>query len=168
MKFIAFLTASILMLILGCENKNQNEVQSDNQLNQNYKVPQQQEKQRIIKQANIDPETEVEILKVLRQNINATKAKDVQGVLATIHEDSPQLESTKRGMEYVFNNYDLDYILEEAEVIEVNGDEAKVYYVQFTKALSGTGFADNRAEGIHIMKKSGDKWKIYKTESLGN
>ena len=38
MKFIALLTASILMLILGCENKNQNEVQSDNQLNQNYKT----------------------------------------------------------------------------------------------------------------------------------
>jgi len=71
-------------------------------------------------------------------------------------------------MEFIFSNYDLEYVLEEVEVIEITGDEAKVYYIQTTRVLQGTGFANMRAEGIHHMKKSGDAWKIIRTENLGS
>jgi hypothetical protein len=71
-------------------------------------------------------------------------------------------------MEFIFSNYDLEYVLEAVEVIEINGDEAKVYYIQTTRALQGTGFVNMRAEGIHHMKKPGDTWKIFETENLGS
>ncbi len=119
------------------------------------------------KQENIDDQSAEEILAVIYENIDATTAEDTKRVLATIHEDSPQRNSTVQGMEFVFSNYDLEYVLEIVEVIEINGDEAKVHYIQTTRALQGTGFANMRAEGIHHMKKSGDAWKIFKTENLG-
>jgi len=120
----------------------------------------------IEKQDNIDKKTADEILAVIYENINATTSEDAKRVLSTIHEDSPQRNSTVQGMEYVFSNYDLEYVLEEAEVIEIRGDKAKVHYIQTTRALQGTGFANMRAEGIHHLKKSGNAWKIFRTESL--
>jgi hypothetical protein len=69
-------------------------------------------------------------------------------------------------MDFIFANYDLEYILEEVEVIEVSGDSAKVYYVQFTTNRGGQAFADNHAAGFHIMKKSNGDWKIFKTEPV--
>jgi hypothetical protein len=71
-------------------------------------------------------------------------------------------------MDYVFDHFDLEYNLEKAEVIAVNQDEARVYYVQTTRARSGQGFQPMRAAGIHILKKENGKWKIFKTEYLGN
>jgi uncharacterized membrane protein len=39
-----------------------------------------------------------------------------------------------------------------------------VKYVQITKKVSGPAFRDNKVTGIHILKKSDGKWKIYNTE----
>ncbi len=120
------------------------------------------------KQENIDDQTAEEILAVIYENIEATKAEDIERVLATIYVNSLQRRSTMKGMEFVFTNYDLEYVLEKVEVIEISGDEAKVHYIQTTRALQGTGFANMRAEGIHHMKKMGDAWKIFRTENLGS
>ena len=117
---------------------------------------------------NIDDQSAEEILAIIYENIEATKAEDTERVLATIYVDSLQRRSTVKGMEFIFSNYDLEFVLEEVEVIEISGDEAKVHYIQTTRALQGTGFANMRAEGIHHMKKSGDRWKIFRTENLGS
>ena len=71
-------------------------------------------------------------------------------------------------MDYVFANFDMKFDLEKVEVIEVNGDEAKIYYVQTTQAIRGEGFAPTRSCGIHQMKKENGKWKIFKTDYLTN
>jgi len=55
-----------------------------------------------------------------------------------------------------------------ALALELNGDEAKVYYIQTTQAIRGEGFAPTRVSGIHQMKKENGKWKIFKTEYLTN
>lgn len=38
-------------------------------------------------------------------------------------------------MEFIYSNYDLEYVLEEVEVIEINEDEAKDHYIQTTRVL---------------------------------
>jgi len=159
-----FMTSLLLsgFLFAGCETKDEEKIIPERNLN----PPPQQKQTQIIKKANIDPKIEEEILAVIRENLEAANSKDVDRVLATVHESSPQLNSTKEGMNYVFNNYNLDFILEQAEVIEVKSEDAKVYYVQFTKSKGGQAFADNRAAGFHFMKKSNGKWKIYKTEPV--
>ena len=105
---------------------------------------------------------------MIRENIAATQAKDKERVLKTIHKDCPQLRSTIQGMDFVFANYDMVFELEKIEVIELSGEDAKVYYMQTTRAIRGQGYPPTRATGIHIMKKENGKWKIFKTEYLSN
>ena len=167
----AIILISISLFILtGCDKKKREIIHRsetptvrNNELEN--KVPRRETV--IEKQDNIDKETAEGILAVIYENIDASMAEDTERVIATVHEDSPQRRSTVQGMEFVFSNYDLEYVLEKVEVIEITGDEAKVHYIQTTRALQGTGFANMRAEGIHHMKKSGNAWKIFRTENLG-
>ena len=131
--------------------------------------PQQEQSQQTIqKQVNIDPKIAAEIIGVIKENIAATQAEDKDRVLETIHKDCPQRRSTIQGMDYVFANFDMVFDLEKIEVIELSGEDAKVYYMQTTRAIRGQGYPPTRATGIHIMKKENGKWKIFKTEYLSN
>jgi len=161
--FSFFLLSLLFVSFPGCESKNEERILPERKPTL---PPRQQEQNPTTKQANIDPKIADEIIAVIRENIEATKVEDLKRVLATIHEDSPQLKSTKEGMQFVFSSYDLDFILEEVKVIELNGDVAKVYYVQFTTNRGGQQFAENRTAGFHFMKKSNGNWKIYKTEPV--
>lgn len=166
---VIILISILLFISIGCEKKKREIVhrtETPTVTNNGLENKAPRRETVVEKQDNIDVKTAEEILAVIYENIDASIAEDTERVLATIHEDSPQRNSTVQGMEYVFSNYDLEYILEEAEVIEIKEDEAKVHYVQTTRALQGTGFANMRAEGIHHLKKSGNAWKIFRTESL--
>ena len=120
---------------------------------QNVPPPQNQEPIQLTKQANIDPKVEAEVIAVIKENVAATAAKDKERVLNTIADDSPQRNSTINGMDYVFANFDMEFNLEQLEVLEIKGNEAKVYYVQTTQAIRGEGFTPTRSSGIHILHK---------------
>jgi hypothetical protein len=166
---LIILLFAILIILSGCKAEDQKKEPKQMQEQQYVLPPKTQEPQQTIqKQEKIDPKVSAEIIAVIKENIAATEAKDKERVLKTISKDSPQLRSTTQGMDYVFANFDMKFELEQVEVIEVNGDEAKVYYVQTTQAILGEGFAPTRASGIHQMKKENGKWKIFKTDYLTN
>ena len=158
-----------LFLISSCKSEEQKNEPKQMQ-GQQYVLPPQQEQppQSIQKQENINPKIAAELIAVIKENIAAIEAKDKDRVLKTIHKDCPQLRSTIQGMDYVFANFDLKFEVEQIEVLEVTGEDAKVYYMQTTRAVRGTGFAPTRATGIHHMKKENGKWKIFETEYLTN
>jgi hypothetical protein len=157
------------LVTIGCKSEEE-KIEPTPKQGQNYVLPPQQEQQQqtIQKQENIDPKVAAEIIGVIKENIAATQAKDKERVLKTIHKDCPQLRSTIQGMDYVFANFDMVFDLEKIEVIEFSGEDAKVYYIQTTRAIRGQGYPPTRATGIHIMKKENGKWKIFKTEYLSN
>jgi len=157
-----------LFVNIGCKSEEPKIEHKPITKQQNVPPPQNQEPIQITKQANIDPKVEAAVIAVIKENLAATAAKDKERVLNTIADDSPQRKSTISGMDYVFANFDMEFNLEQLEVLEVKGDEAKVYYVQTTQALRGEGFTPTRASGIHILHKENGVWKIYKTEYLGN
>ena len=164
---IFFLSSAIMFV--SCKSEEPKNEPKQTQNNQNMLPPkQEQANQQIVKQKNLDPKISEELIAVIKENIEATAAENKQRVLNTIHKDSPQMRSTIQGMDFVFTSFDMEFILEKIEVIEINGDDAKVYYVITRKAIRGEGFAPNRATGIHNMKKENGKWKIYKTEELSN
>ena len=169
MKSVLIISIVFLILFSSCKSEEEKPENTPKQ-GDTYVLPptEQQPPPTLEKQANIDPKVEQEIISVINENLAATQAEDKERVLKTIHKDSPQMRSTVQGMDYVFDHYDMVYNLEKAEVIEVNDQEAKVYYVQTTQARSGQGFQPMRAAGIHILKKEDGKWKIFKTEYLGN
>ena len=157
-----------LFVNIGCKSEEPKIEHKPITKQQNVPPPQNQEPIQITKQANIDPKVEAAVIAVIKENLAATAAKDKERVLNTIADDSPQRKSTISGMDYVFANFDMEFNLEQLEVLEVKGDEAKVYYVQTTQAIRGEGFTPTRASGIHILHKENGVWKIYKTEYLGN
>src|SRR5210317_1787924 len=144
----------ILLLIiigtLGCEIKKEDESNlRENQISEQNNQ-QQNVQPKIEVMANFPPEEEIiknEILIVLNENLEATQNEDVSGVIKTIHEDSPQLASTKGGMEYVFKNFEMRYELEDVKFISITNEEVKAIYQQTTKAVSGTGFTNTRSIG---------------------
>jgi len=163
------LLLAFLFVISSCKSEEQKNEPKQMQ-GQQYVLPPQQEQppQTIQKQENIDPKIAAELIAVIKENIAATEAKDKERVLNTIHKDCPQRRSTIQGMDYVFANFDMKFELEQIEVLEVSVEDAKVYYMQTTRAVRGAGFAPTRASGIHLMKKEDGKWKIFKTEYLTN
>jgi ketosteroid isomerase-like protein len=167
MKSVLIIIISAVTILVSCKLEEKNETAVPQQ---GYIPPQhsEQTQQPIQKQQNIDPKVAAELIAVIKENIAATQAEDKERVLKTIHKDCPQRKSTIQGMDYVFKNYDMTYNLEKVEVLEVNGDEAKVYYEQTTRAAKGQEFQPMRSKGIHILKKENGKWKIFKTEYLGN
>ena len=173
MKYInLFILLLLIISAAGCETKTEDE--SNLRENQAPQVNTQKmdDQKKIELMVNFTPEEEIiknEILKVLQQNLDASQNEDVAAVLETIHEDSPQLSSTKGGMEYVFKSFDMRYELEDVKFISISNEEVKVIYQQTTKAVSGTGFTNTRSIGIHTLKKSKDgNWKIFGTEYISS
>jgi len=165
----------LILFLLGlfgfssCKFEEQKNEPKQIQNKQNVLPPKtEQPKRTVQRQSNIDPKVSAEIIALIKENIAATQAKDKERVINTIAKDSPQLQSTINGMDYVFANFDMEFELEKVEVLEVNSTDAKVYYIQTTRAIRGEGFAPTRASGIHHLKKENGKWKIYKTEYLTN
>lgn len=162
------LLLTAVFVFFSCKSDEKENPDITSRQNQNYVLPPETkpEQQTIQKQDNIDSKVAEEIIAVVRENLAATQAEDKERVLKTVHKDCPQLRSTEQGMEYVFTNFDMVYNLEQADVIEISSENAKVYYVQTTRAIRGQGFAPSRSTGIHQMKKENGKWKIFKTEYL--
>lgn len=165
---LIILLFTTLLTFYSCKSEDEKIETSPKQGDTYVLPPQQEQPQTIQKQANIDPKIAAELIAVIKENIAATEAKDKDRVLKTIHKDCPQLRSTIQGMDYVFANFDLKFNLEQIEVLEVSDEDAKVYYMQTTRAVRGEGFPPTRASGIHLMKKEDGKWKIFKTEYLTN
>lgn len=167
-----FISGIILLLLIisttGCETKTEDESNLKENQTAQENTQKLDDQQKIEVMANFTPEEEIiknEILKVLQDNIDAAQNEDTDAFLKTIHEDSPQLSSTKGGMDYVFKNFDMRYELEDVKFISISKEEVKVIYQQTTKAVSGSGFTNARSIGIHTLKKSkDDKWKIFTTE----
>jgi len=158
----------------GCESKENNspneEIQNSTDQQPKNNLQNQNTQPEIRPLTNHTPEQKklrVEAFGVIKENLEATQAEDAERVLRTIHEDSPQLRSTKEGMAYVFKNFEMAYELEDMQLLSASEDEVKVLFKQTTKSLSGTGFTNTRSIGIHTLKRSKDgKLKLYSSEYL--
>jgi hypothetical protein len=153
----------LLLTILSCESKVETPPKNNSDQQQNYTPPPPPVIQR---QENINPQTAKEILAIVYENLEATKVENKERVMATIHKDSPQYRSTVQGLDFVFANFDLDLMLEKAEVIQASDTDAQVYYSQITRSVRGQGFQNKKDEGIHHLKKQDGQWKIFRTEYL--
>ena len=117
----------------------------------------------------LDPVMEKELKDVVKTNIFAVSKKNINMALSTIHPESPTMESSKDMMTYIFARLQLKYTIQQLEVKEIDGDEAKVEVLQVTQKVSGNAaFRDNRVKMLHTMKRDGKKWKMYSSEALVN
>jgi len=165
---------AITAILFGCESEKNNDLNKEleKRKNQVPKITDQNQvpQQKIEVMTEFTPEqTKIKdmVVETIYKNLEATQAEDVQTVMETIHEDSPQRSSTERGMDYVFKNYDMAYEIEDLKFISISNEEVNVLYQQTTKSVKGTGFTNTRKIGMHTLKKSKDgRWKIFKTADI--
>jgi len=98
---------------------------------------------------------------VIYENIRASNAEDKKAYMATIHPDSPAYKTTEETLDTIFDNYDLSYRVSNVSVIEENNREVKFSFSLVTRKIRGPEFRDNQVDGIIILRKDGDVWKIY-------
>lgn len=105
-----------------------------------------------------------DILSVIEENLKAAEKEDYDAWIQTYHEKARSCRARGSEMLECFRVYDMKYALEQAKVLEKSDDEAKVLFIQVNRTVSGPDKNDKKVTGIHIMKKSYGRWKIYDTE----
>ncbi|MFH1415119.1 MAG: hypothetical protein ABIH89_03425 [Elusimicrobiota bacterium] len=111
---------------------------------------------------NLD--TDEEVIKVIKDNMNAYRNEDIKGILATMDKESPSYIDIPPALEPAFQNYDLEYRMEYIKVISKSETMAKVLFVQATRKINGPPFRNNRITGYHLLKKKTGEWKIARTD----
>lgn len=101
---------------------------------------------------------------VIEANAKYMNEEKFDEAMSTIHKDSPAYPATESMLKQLFERYDLNYKVVSMKVTEETDLEAKIEFVQITSKLKGPEFKNNKATGIHTLKKDGDSWKIYSTE----
>ena len=101
---------------------------------------------------------------VVEANAKYMNEEEFDEAMNTIDKDSPAYSATESMLQQLFNRYDLNYKIESMKVISETDTDAKIEFVQVTTKINGPEFKNNRATGIHTLKKEGDSWKIYSTE----
>jgi hypothetical protein len=116
---------------------------------------------------SVTKEDEMDILAVLKSNLDYTNAENIQGLLSTIDPESPALEQTKQLYSQIFSAYDLKSTLESAKIIHYTKDTAAVYVVQTSIKLKGPDFQDSRSTSVTTLKKSKEgKWLLDQTYTI--
>jgi len=103
---------------------------------------------------------------LIKANAEYMNEEDLEGVMTTVHPKSPNYDATEAMAKQIFDRYDLNYKIENIKVLEENDKEAKVEFTQVTTKIKGKDFKNNKATGIHTLKKDGDSWKVYSTEMV--
>ena len=112
------------------------------------------------------PEQEA-VFGAIRENLDAMQREDLNGVMATVHPQTPDFEASKAIIEEIFKKYDLKFELSNLKLVSLKDGEAKVAYTQKTMRVGGEAdLPDNMVEGVHTLKKDGDKWKITNSVQL--
>ncbi len=105
-----------------------------------------------------------DILKVIEKNLQAAEQEDFDAWLKTYHEKSRSCKDRGSEMLECFRVYDMKYALEQAKVLDRSDEEAKILFIQVNRTVKGPDNNDKKITGVHIMRKSYGKWKIYDTE----
>jgi ketosteroid isomerase-like protein len=101
---------------------------------------------------------------LINANADYMNEEDLEAVMTTVHPKSPSYAGTEAMAKQIFELYDLNFKIENIKVLEQNDIEAKVEFTQVTTKIKGKDFKNNKATGIHTLRKDVNSWKVYTTE----
>lgn len=108
---------------------------------------------------------EEQLKSVIKLNLKANQDENLDQYLSTVIIPDEQISQTEEAMTKLFNDYDLQYIIDDIKVLTTDNDDAQVQVVQTTKKLKGGAFRDNKVTVVHHLKKSKGQWKIFKSDT---
>jgi len=77
---------------------------------------------------------------LIKANAEFMNKEDLEGVMSTIHPESPSYALTESMAKLIFDRYDLKYEVENIKILEENDNEAKVQFTQVTTKIKGPEF----------------------------
>lgn len=160
---------SVFLLLAGCSfqqgaNKPKDEEKDKTEQVKEKKNQSKEEKDKDKDKAKEDTvPSDKELIAVLEKNLETMLDGDIEGYMATIHDESPSYETTEQLMKQLTSQYKLDIKVDEMEVMEKSATEAKVSFVQTTIKLEGPEFMNNKTTGYHILKPYKGEWKVYES-----
>ncbi len=107
------------------------------------------------------PDESQAVLAVLRENLAAYNAEDIDRYMRTIHPSSPGYSQTESALNEMVDLFDLTASWDRAQIQEINSREALVSFVLTTRKISGPAFRDNTIEGVMTLRPDSGQWKIY-------
>lgn len=104
------------------------------------------------------------VFATIRENLIAMQNKDLNGVMATIHPESPGFATTRSALEDLFKQSELRFTLSDLKIVSATPEEVKVSFVQKTEKISGPPeIQGSITDGVHTLRKDHGKWKLYGT-----
>ena len=109
----------------------------------------------------VDPDNVVTA--VIYENMAAAQREDIEALKATMDPRGPKFQQIDESMEPLFYMYEFSYEMEEVKVVKKSASMAQVSFVQVTRKIKGPQFRDNRLIGVHILRKTKGKWRIFRS-----
>ena len=98
---------------------------------------------------------------VLKQNFAASEQKDVKGVMATLHTNSPVAAVTAEALTSLFETFELKYELLSFRLVGRDGEYAVARAEQKTTKVKGPDFKDNVIDSLYIFRTQDGKWRLW-------
>ncbi|MCF6236780.1 MAG: hypothetical protein L3J70_10490 [Gammaproteobacteria bacterium] len=102
------------------------------------------------------------------QNVAMSKdSESIEGVMKSMHSESPASMHVKVAMEQMFPVYDMNVSLQEFSFVGVSGDYAIARVKEKIEKISGpASFKSQVNEKIHIFKQEQSQWKLWQAIAL--
>lgn len=98
---------------------------------------------------------------VVIKNLDMIGKEDMDGMMNTIHTQSPGYLITKQQTQEIFDIYDIKYEIKYYKYIGQESGYAIARVIQVTKKISGPAFQNNELDMIQIFKKEDGVWKYW-------
>ncbi|WP_094551268.1 stalk domain-containing protein [Petroclostridium xylanilyticum] len=111
----------------------------------------------------ISEEEKDAIYKTIDLNYQHMAEKDIKGVLDDLSAKVSEYarNSTQQAVQYMFDNYVLDFKLIDREILSYDGNTCEIRVVTEVRKLEGElYYTDNRNTSIHKLIKEDGKWKF--------
>ncbi|MGV3001597.1 hypothetical protein [Vibrio sp.] len=111
-------------------------------------------------------DTSQEVYQVLQDNLTATKNEKIADYMNTMHSQSLSYPQTQQVLLPIFDNYELDYQLQDFQFVGEDNEYAYAKLWLETTKVSGAVFANNRMQILVVFKKENGQWKIWSQANM--
>lgn len=111
-------------------------------------------------------DTSQEVYQVLQDNLTAAKNEKITDYMNTVHSQSLLYLQTQQAMPPIFDNYELDYQVQDVRFVGEDDEYAYAKAWLETTKVSGAVFANNRMQILVVFKKENDQWKIWSQANM--
>ena len=111
-------------------------------------------------------DTDAQLKELVTAHLALSTVEDIEGIMNTMHSQSPTYASQKDKLEEIAKVYNFDFDLLSFSFIGEDQDYAYARFKFLLKEVSGFQFKDNERDTLGIFKKEGEQWKFWSQINL--